>query len=450
MTKEYKTKEEILHRGQEMVGIPFGQIDKTGRLNNNKGGVGQMIEENWFGYSPNSEANADFEDAGVELKATPYIKGEHGIRAKERLVCNIINYMTEWNKTFETSDFWRKNETTLVMSYQYVKDVPKQEYTVDKVFLFSFPADDLMIIRQDWEKINQKIRDGEAHLLSEGDTLYLGACTKGASAKTVRQQPFSAIPAKQRAYSLKQSYMTSILNKYIFGADTDEHIITDWHTLQTRTFEDIIIDKLKKYYGWTIDNLKTRFGIESQAKNLNELLVSRMLNIKGKVSKTVEFKNAGIELKTIRVQNNGRITEHMSFPTFKFTELIEEDEWEESTLYNQLATKKFLFCIFQEDDNGEFLFRKALFWNIPAQDLEEVFRVWLVTKNVIQEGVEITQVNGRYKNNLPSASDSPVAHVRPHGRNREDTYPLPDGRVLTKQCFWLNNRYIEQQIGIEK
>lgn len=41
-------------------------------------------------------------------------------------------------------------------------------------------------------------------------TMYLAACTKGANAASVRRQPFSQIPAKQRAYSLKGSYMTQV------------------------------------------------------------------------------------------------------------------------------------------------------------------------------------------------------------------------------------------------
>ena len=48
--------------------------------------------ESWFEYGANNEAQPDFPEAGVELKVTPYIRTVNGIRAKERLVCNIINY----------------------------------------------------------------------------------------------------------------------------------------------------------------------------------------------------------------------------------------------------------------------------------------------------------------------------------------------------------------------
>lgn len=443
---EFKTKEAVLKKAQEAIGIPLQQIDKTGRLSTGKGAVGTVIEESWFGYTPNSESEPDFPEAGVELKATPYIRTNSGIRAKERLVCNIINYMTEYQKTFKTSAFWHKCETMLIMSYEHKKDVPKGDFTIDKAILFSFPMEDLVIIEQDWKKIISKVKEGQAHLITEGDTLYLAACTKGANASSVRQQPFSDIPAKQRAYSLKSSYMTRILNRYVFGSEEDERIIKDWHELEHKSFEECMIERLSAYYGMTQAMLKDKLQVESAAKNLNEVLLSKMLGVEGKIAYTEEFQNASIVPKTIRVQKSGHIKESMSFPTFKFTEIIKED-WDSSEFRNYLEPTKFLFVIFQENDDGEYVFEKVMFWNIPAEDLEEVRRVWERTVQVIKEGVQL-RFDGRVmRNNLPKQSESRVAHVRPHARDMEDTYPLPDGRTMPKQCFWLNSSYIETVIS---
>ncbi len=221
----YTTKEAVLRRAQEVKGIPLRDIDTTGRLATGKGAIGTLIEESWFGYTPNSESEPDFPEAGVELKVTPYTRGRNGIHAKERLVCNIINYMEEYDKTFQTSAFWHKCNTMLLMSYEHLAGKTKGDFRIDEVILFSFPEEDLVIIEHDWETIINKIRAGQAHELSEGDTLYLAACTKGATAASVRQQPFSNVPAKQRAYSLKSSYMTQILNKYIFGNAENPRII---------------------------------------------------------------------------------------------------------------------------------------------------------------------------------------------------------------------------------
>lgn len=443
----YLTKEALLKRAQEIIGIPLGAIDRTGRLSTGKGAIGTMIEESWFGYSPNSESEPDFPEAGVELKATPYLRNAHGdIRAKERLVCNIINYMEEYGRTFQTSSFWHKCNTMLLMSYEHFKDKPKAEYRIDKAILFSFPEEDLIIIEQDWEHIMDKVRKGLAHEISEGDTLYLAACTKGANATSVRQQPFSDIPAKQRAYSLKSSYMTQILNKFIFGEQEDEHIIKDWHQLAEHTFEEYLIGRVSPYFGKTQDELKAILGVESTAKNLNELLLAKMLGVSGKISNSEEFKKASIIPKTIRIQQNGTIKESMSFPKFDFIELSQEEAWEESELYNYLAPTKFLFVIYQENARDELVFDRVKFWNMPSADLEEVGRVWARTVQTIREGVQLYPTARGMGNNLPKSTESPVAHVRPHGRDGSDQAPLPDGRMMTKQCFWLNNSYVKKQI----
>lgn len=81
------------------------------------------------------------------------------------------------------------------------------------------------------------------------------------------------------------------------------------------------------------------------------------------------------------------------------------------------------------------------------EDLEvHVKEVWEKTKNVINNGIEINILNGKRYNNFPNASENSVAHVRPHGTDSSDTYPLPGGGNFTKQCFWLNPRYIAKEL----
>ena len=443
---EYISKEAILKRALEIRGIPLRDVDTTGRLSTGKGAIGTVIEESWFGYAPNSESEPDFPEAGVELKVTPYVRNRNGIRAKERLVCNIINYMEEYEKTFGTSAFWRKCNTLLLMSYEHIQDTSKGDLCIDAAILFSFPDDDLIIIEHDWEIIINKVRAGKAHEISEGDTLYLAACTKGATAASVRPQPFSDVMAKQRAYSLKASYMTQILNKYIFGDVQSPKIVRHWSCLQQCTFEDYIIQKVSAFYGKTQAELKAILGVDSNAKSLNEILLARMLNVPGRIANTEEFQKAGIIPKTIRVQQDGVIKESMSFPTFDFIKLSQEDEWEESELYNYLAPTKFMFVIFQQRADGQYVFDRVMFWNMPNTDLEQVRSVWEKTVQTIRNGVQLYPTAQGMGNNLPKKAENPVAHVRPHGKDASDTLPLPDGRQMTKQCFWLNNTYIKQQI----
>ena len=67
-----------------------------------------------------------------------------------------------------------------------------------------------------------------------------------------------------------------------------------------------------------------------------------------------------------------------------------------------------------------FKFKGVRFWNMSFQDLDEVRTVWERTVQVIREGVALERTPKGMANNLPKASESRVAHVRPHGRDASD------------------------------
>ncbi len=442
-------RKDLYTRASKIKGIPFKEIDTNQRLKTGKGGIGNLVEE-WFGIKPNNRSEPDFVEAKVELKVTPYRRNKNGtVRAKERLVANMIDYMKEVDKTFETSSFYEKCNTILFMFYENRPEVDKSEFFVSDVVLFQFPDEDLEIIKDDWEKIIDKIREGKAHELSERDTLYLAASTKGENRNSLRKQPYSDKLAKQRAYSLKASYMTQLLNNYIFGKKESPKIIKDVSALKDKSLEEYIIEKVTPYFGKTQNELAKLFEIKSSPKNLNEMIIARILGVDGKISKTDEFKKANLLLKTVRVQSNGKVKESMSFPTIDFLKLS-EDTWEESDFYNYLNSKRFLFVIFKENEEKEYVFNNIQFWSIPEKDMNEIKRVWERTKEIVNQGVIFEEKNGKTHNNLPKQSESPVCHVRPHGSNKNDTTLLPNGDLITKQCFWFNNDYIKKQIEVKE
>ena len=423
-------------------------VDGGKNYKRNKGNLGQLIEERFFHYSCNSEARADFPEAGVELKVTPYRKNSSGdLSAKERLILTMIDYYKVINESFEESHLWKKSKLILLVYYLYCKDIRSNlDYRINYARLFTPPPQDVEIIKQDFEKIAAKVRAGKAHELSEADTMYLGAATKSATSKNRREQPCSPIKAKPRAFSFKSSYMTYVLNNYIVkGKATYQPIVTG----HVDSFEEHVISLLSKHRGQSIEDLCREYDVDAAKapKNLMALLTYRMLGIVGNHAE--EFVKANIVVKTIRIGKNNRIKESMSFPNFKFKELVEE-EWEDSTFGNYLRETRFLFVVFKFDNNDVLRLRGCQFWNIPYNDLEtDVKSVWEKTKSVILDGVRFTVVNGTRVNNLPKASENWVCHVRPHGRNAKDTYELPDGRQFPKQCFWLNNTYIYEQLNDE-
>lgn len=448
-------KEEINKLADEAIGKTFGELSDY-RYNfedfNYKGSIGVLMEESVFQYEANSDANPDFFEAGIELKVTPIKLNKNGTySAKERLVLNIINYMEEYKTTFYTSSFWHKNKSLLLMFYLWEDGKAKSDYKIINKLLFEYPEEDLIIIKQDWELIINKIKTGQAHEISEADTMYLGACPKGQNRNSTRKQPFSNIPAMQRAYCLKNSYMTNIVRTKLMN-DRTENIIT-LDEIRKSSFKDVLFNKVKKYIGISQNELIKKYELNANSKDINERIFAKMLGISGKINNTDEFQKASIICKTIRLNENNTITESMSFPAFKFNEIIEE-EWENSELRKTFSENKYLFVIFRERNN-QFYFHGIKMWNMPLSILDtELKEVWgktieiIKTGNIVKSQKKLTNGKTIIYNNFPGMSENSTAHVRPHARNAKDCYelPIPDVMtgltVYTKQCFWLNSDYI--------
>ena len=119
-----------------------------------------------------------------------------------------------------------------------------------------------------------------------------------------------------------------------------------------------------------------------------------------------------------------------------------------------------MFVIFQKvDDSDETSYLQSVkFWGMTDDDLEEVRMCWEKTVETIKYNLVINPTSNGFENNLPGQKDNRITHVRPHASkayykfgNYEKGDPkngceLPDGRWITKQCFWLNRSYIKEII----
>ncbi len=455
-----KDKKSVIDFAKLLKGKTLRQICDQLILEHNytgKGNFGQILEKFYFGYDPNSKSEADFFEIGMELKTSPLKQLRNNeYRSKERLVLNIINYIEVVNQQFEESDFWKKNANILLIFYLHQAGYDILDYLIKLVDEWNFPNTDLEIIKKDWELIKQKIADGKAHELSEGDTFYLGACTKGANANSIRKQPFNDIPAKQRAYSLKQGYVNHILAS-IANEATGVYgkLIPSVAVAKKQTIEEIVVSKFKPYYGKTVYQIIAITGVElnTTAKSFYANLTKAILGIE--LDKEIEeFEKAEIIVKTVRLKENNLPKEDISFPNFKYEEIVNA-EWDDSN-FKDILEHKCLFVFFQSE-NEQLVFRKVKFWNMPYADILEAEKVWTKTKEIVSKGKIVKKVIGttRYTN-FPNKTFNSVSHVRPHATNAADTYPLPiqdkltKAKEYTKHCFWLNNTYVRDEIYLKK
>lgn len=447
------SREEIEVISKSAIGKSLNDLIKTEVItiedkDANKGGLGQLIEKYLFGMENNSNSEPDFMPAGIELKVTPYRKLKSGkLSAKERLVLNIIDFENEYKNEFRSSHFWYKNNKIQLLWYLWEPGKDKKDYKITHEKLLQLALnEDLNQIEKDWNTIINKIKEGKAHEISEADTMYLGACTKGVNSLSVRKQPFNDIPAMQRAFCFKVSYMTQLVRKFIGNYSDVEKVLKDTQY----SFEEYVNNIINKYKGKSQKELMKELSINSNAKNINSLLINKMFNVRSNLAETEEFQKANIVPKTIRIEENGRIKESISFPAFKYTDIVNQD-WKTCDLREELETTKYMFFVFKKVNN-EYIFKGIKLWNMPELDIEtSVMEMWKATYNTIKSGNIVKSItNGKRKTNFVGLSDNEVCHVRPHGRNSKDVYPLPvkdkltGASCYTKHCFWINNNYLKE------
>ena len=450
---------EILSITQSCINKTFGDLGLSEFNKSNKGGLGGFVEENVFKYSSNTDDNPDFIDAGIELKVTPVRLNQDGTySSKERLILNMINYGSEAEKTFETSSFYRKNKRLLIWFYLYTKGLNPSDYKITNFDLFEFENSiQYKTIKRDWEIIHKKIVDGKAHEISESDTTFLAACTKGANNTVLTSQPNSTVLAKPRAYSFKCGFMTRLYRELIHSISPYVSFISDDEWLKN-PLEEVYKEKLHKYIGMSIAELKHRFYLNTNAKDITFKIAQKMLGLEGKATSTQEMADAGIKLKTVRLSKNGTPHESMSFPAFDFTELLTKS-WEESDIREDFVDWKLMLFVFKDDDDGISRFDRIVFWNIPNSIVDgPIKEMYEKCAAIVESGNVIMDVSydGRVKDNFPKESETRggngVCHVRPHGINSKDVFelPVPDkltGRTkYTKQCFWFNKLFIKKII----
>lgn len=454
------SKESILEHGRLLLGKTLRDLHPDAvEHSTGKGRMGQSVEKFHFGYAPNSKAEPDFAEAGVELKCTPMkIIADGSMVSKERLVLNIIDYVDEAEKNFYTSSFWHKNKLLLLMFYLHENGINVIDLLFKIVRLWDFPDVDRKIIQDDWNKLHWKMVHGLAHEISEGDTLYLGACPKGSKAGAeMRFQYLPEAPkAQQRAYSIKSKYLNTIIlesllhpemhdNVFISNAQKRriEKTVTEASNIVSsleeyrdgETFEQLVERRFTPYYGDNIYEIEKKTGqeISNNPKSISNKVIHAILGVK--TPKIREFEKANLQQKSIRLEPSGTLKESMVFSQIDYKGIVKEENWEDSVWYETL-TQRFLFIVFRKSadgDNKKAVLENVFFWTMPVKDLTVAKAFWKDTK---------AKIAADDFSHFWKLSDHNICHVRPKAKNSADTMETPSGRFVTKKGYWLNAEYI--------
>lgn len=427
----------VVNYAEELVGKTLREALGIENLDDprvKRGAFGSALETYYFKIPANSRAKADFTEIGVELKSTPMRLTKKGTySAKERLVLSNIDYHALPDEEWEHSHLLDKIRKILLVAYLFEKGKNPVDYEILLAKLWKLSHDDIVQLSSDWELVQEKVRLGQAHTISCGDTMYLEACTKAANGTVTRTQPFSDELAKPRAWAFKRSYIDVILNGMLDAQEIQrEQSESEMDLLQ------IVKKRFAPYAGRTLNSLAEDLGYcgKRLPKHIGSLIAKNILGV-DKKSEIAEFVKAGIVPKVIRLKRSGAPKESVSFPQFSYDDLVEQ-EFDQSIFSEQLA-QKYLFVVFREDETvvDEYRLADVMFWQMPDSDLSEARACYDLMRARVKAG--------RAEDSVKS-TENRCCHVRPKARNASDTAVTPLGEEVIKKCFWLNAHYVGEEI----
>ena len=218
--------------------------------------------------------------------------------------------------------------------------------------------------------------------------------------------------------------------------------------LHQHTFDEIILQRFSAHIGkscnetFQIFNMPMTMAKQKYAIAANAIASERKYS---NVNLTEEFEKAGLMMKTIRVEENGRIVQSMSFENIDYQEVYDCDNWTDSRLY-EIFSNRFLFVVYKatgniihhpEGEEKEYVLDDVFFWTMPQDDLSLAEKYWNdIRKHVLDDDI----TDGVFW----KLKDKRKFHVRPKGRKGADREisPKTGKRTADKFCYWFNNDYV--------
>jgi DNA mismatch repair endonuclease MutH len=413
---------DILARAAQLDGRTLGELeDLTGSAlgTSGKGSAGHIVER-FFSIRQNSLSEPDFLAAGIELKVVPVIRTSKGQRIKERTFITMIDYFTLPSESWDAAHLRSKLDLLLIY-YEHLPGQPVEAYPIIRWIRWKPDRDLTSLLRHDWEAIKAKVDGGLAEDLTESEGYILSACTKGPGGGALRSQPFSDAKAPARAFALKPSFT---LNLFL---DDERAEIAELRRL------DVLQTRYSRFVGRTVGEMAETVGVpSSKAKNWAARVVRR--SVAEAAGRPIE--DLGLTVRVPRVDRRSLPYEAISFPSFRHSELVEE-EWQDSLLLSYV--EYMLFAPVRGDTKKVLPSRctvlAAVYWKPTEQELSLMREEWTMFRDLVRRDSA---------RSMPTAAETKAIHVRTKGRDSSDLDVLPDGSMVTKKAFWLNKKFMQR------
>ena len=142
---------------------------------------------------------------------------------------------------------------------------------------------------------------------------------------------------------------------------------------------DEIATLVERYRDYSTTELARAFDINLDAKNMMSVLIKKLIH-EGAPNVSSHMDSEDITIKTIRLDKYGKLKESMSFPVFRYCDIVEET-WETSSLRSQFKGIVYVFAVFRMSGK-DFYLNKIVLWQMPEDILENgVKPVWQKIKS---------------------------------------------------------------------
>lgn len=435
----------------DLLGMKIAKSDQGGE----RAGLGELVER-YFGKLRDNAPEPDIKNLGIEIKTLPMERRSAAWRVKEPTSVTQIDYHELARQNWATAPIRKKIKRILWVPFEHDK-TDKRRCVFRRPFLWSPPAVDEPAFQADFDGVRQMVRQGKAHELSETLSKVLAARRKGASGSRTTQ-PYSAEPAKTRAWAFKTAYTQPLLEQNVLR----EAYVSIASPLGVTDLREVIPEvesRLRRFEGWTLSRLAKETGATIRGGKAGPAdFVRKALGIPAR-GRIEELEKLGIRIHTVPVRASDMMPfEATPFPRMDPDEFLEED-WEESQLSEDVDAILFIPLLSERKGLGtDRVIGRAFVWRPTTEQWRTLEAEWRMFQEIVRrEGIRYVprldakgrpryRVDGRplRDSNLPSAEETECIHIRPHADDSEDEDTTRLGTRATGQSFWLNKKFVQR------
>lgn len=390
-----------------------------------KGFVGKMVETIIYNLPNNSSENADFPNIPLELKSTQYLLDKKSNSPKQKEDLKLTALFDKQRTDFIDSHLYAKNRQLLIVWLQYgTTSFRNLTITHCKYLnLDRLSAAVLIILEEDWNRIQGCIHDGKDFSLIRRQNKYL--------------IPMSSGPGRTRETRRAFAFKKNFINFYLQSDNNAEgqkislqKLLVELHSQSTSSSEDIFEATIKKHLEQFKDKSISQIALHkglsiSQRKNRNFLL-----------DEIEEFDSLDMKKATITLSSKGRMFESkVKVCQFQFESLVEYDgngeliivPFEKHKLYDILnLTWAILFFQGQTNNWDELLYKDFTFWVPSLRFMDEAKTVYNQMAQCVISGKIFSHLDsrGRPRTYFPNDSKSEL-FISTSGTSKSKPSKLP-------------------------